>query len=437
MTICIVTNMTFGATGGIPNYNKFLAENLIANKHNVIVLSVNRNKDGTDNIEQTGNLTRIELGDSFQKYKNRYSRFFREGGYEVYDWIATGMSTRDWLLNYHARYKIDLIEAGDYGGLGFFLNDKRLPPLFINAHSSLMQLQHFNYIPDDDHTRILMKLEELSFTHADAILAHSFFNKENLEKLLCREILFSRAPWVFPKMTESQINLDSKVKKNVVVSSLQIAKGPELMIKSIENISTQDSYFKLDWIGGDTFTGPAGEKVSSFLAKKYPSVWDSQFKWRGEKDHDAALKILAQASCVFIPSLWDTFNYTAIEAAYFKRPLVITNKTGAAYLFQNDPNIKIIPPEHESFSEILANKQMMTDWELSINSNTKEMLNNYFSSEKIVDERTNQYKRVLEGRNTEKPITNEALGFLKNFLTPPRRFYFTLRRSARKIIKRK
>lgn len=435
MTICIVTNMIYGSTGGIPNYIRYLAEILSADNHIVIVLSVNRENDGVDNIVKTGNLIRIELGSSFQKYKKSYGKYFREGGYEVYDWIATGLCTRDWLLENHIRYKIDLIETGDYGGLGVFLSDKRLPPLIIIAHSSVIQLQDFNYIPDNTHTHILMKFEELALQHADAILAHSFSNKSDLEKLLGREILFSRAPWVFPEITVPKIEVESKSEKNVVISSLQMFKGPELMIKSISKIKNLNPNFTLDWIGGDTFTGPSGERVSSFLSRKYQSVWHNQFNWEKEKDHFSALTLLAQASCVFIPSLWDTFNYTAIEAAYFKKPLVMTSTTGASYLFQNDPNVKIIPAEQEAISELISDKKILIDWRLSINSRTKEMLQDYFSPFKILSERLNQYIRVIQERKKENSIANEALVFLNNYITPQRKFYFSLRRTARKIIK--
>lgn len=434
MTVCIVTNMFFPVIGGIPNYYKYLAENLSSQGHSVIVLTVNRHATREDRVVKEKYFTKIEVSDAFRKYKTYYKQYFRTGDYEVYDWLAVGACTKDWLLQNHKKYQIDILETLDYGGLGAFLADDKLPPVVIDAHSSITQLKSVNYIPENDHTDILLKLEEISFKYADGIVAHSPFNKNDLEKYISKEVIFARCPWVYPDITNTK---ETKPKRNVVISSLQLTKGPELLINAIQQMKDKNKTFKIHWFGVDTHTAENGQKVSAFLSAKYPDTWNKHFIWMKEADHYSALQEIANANLVLITSLWDTFNYCAIEAAWLQKPLIITNTTGAAYLFNNDPNVKIIPPAPNEIVNTLQNETLLNEWAISINSHTREMLEEYFSPERIIRDRIGHYSRIKEERKLSGKSAEDNLLFLNTYFTTRRKMYYSIRNIARKTIKGK
>jgi len=434
MTICIVTNIFYPAVGGIPNYYKYLAENLISQGHSVIVLTVNRTSNQDDIVVKESKFTKIELSGSYNKYKSFYQQYFRTGGYEVYDWLAIGACAKDWLLQNHYKYQIDILETLDYGGLGAFLTDDRLPPVIIDAHSSITQLKRVNFIPEDDHAHVMLNLEEISFRYADGILAHSPFNKNDLEKIINRNILFARSPWIYPTNTKNKVAIP---KKNIVVASLQLAKGAELLIRTLEQIKYYDTEFSIHWIGGDTYTADKGVKVSDYLSKTYPDLWNKQFNWKNQVDHNTSIQEIATANLVLIPSIWDTFNYCAVESAWLQKPLIITENTGATYLFENDSNVKIVPSTQDGLANILLNKSALNDWIHSINAHTKSMLEEYFSPEKIIRDRIGHYNMVLDERKTKNLSGADNLSFLNAYYTSRRKFYYSLRNFARKIVKGK
>src|SRR5688572_21129761 len=147
MTICLATTMYFPRTGGIPAYYLHLTRNLLSEGHSVLVLTIDLSlSPDEDQVEKMpGNCKKIVLKRSFTKYYNQYFPYVRPGGYAAYEWIAAGLAMRDSLKQIHRSFDIDVIETMDYGGIGIFLSDRDLPPLIVNAHSSVSQLTRYNY----------------------------------------------------------------------------------------------------------------------------------------------------------------------------------------------------------------------------------------------------------------------------------------------------
>lgn len=435
MTVCIATNMYYPDIGGIPNFYRYLTQNLISQGHKVIVLTVDRSINSiADTQEQSDNYTLIRLRGSFVKYKQAYQSYFRPGGYDAPDWIATALCIRDWLNQHHAQYKIDIIETGDYGGLGTFLIDDSLPPVIVNGHSSITQLKNFNHVSVDDHSELLMQFEKLSFKYSDALFVSTPKNQLDLKNICRRKVMLATMPWVFPSFPTG-INMDSK--KNIVVGGLQITKGAELMSKAAATIANNIPGWNVHWYGADTHTAPGGERVSCFLAKKFGDGWKRNFIWENEKDHTTIMNEIAGAATVIIPSIWDTFNYSALEAAYLQRPLVLTENTGSSFLFQNDPNVRVVPASPNAIADIFINEKQLHAWKGSINNSTKQKLQELFSPEKIIKERMTLYEQIIATRQLKGNVLSEPMALIKQKQTKTRKFYFTIRKLARNIFKGK
>ena len=436
MTICIATNIYYPSIGGIPNYYKYLAEILTSSGHNVIILTIDNSPiEAKDKIDEQGSVTTVTLRSPYLKYLSFYKNYFRPGSYTAYQWISMGYAMREWLLKNHTHYNIDIIETTDFGGAGIFLVEDRLPAVVIVGHSSASQISTHSYMKDDDHLKVIKQLEKLSFKYADAIVAHSPMNQQELRNLSGRDVYFARAPWMIPQKKVSPVS-DQKI-EYLVVSSLQMIKGAGIMAEAIRVTVRKKKMLKVYWVGADSHTAPGGERVSLFLEKNYPDIWNKNFIWIGEKEHQEVLDIISQSDVAIIPSLWETFNYFAIEAVFFERPLIITDNTGASYLFQNDKNTIIVPAESPGkLSEaILEQVSLLKEGKEEIDSN-KEKIISYFSPARIMQDRQELYNACRANRSKNGNEAAESLTFISKYTTSGRRLYYLTRKKLKKIFKR-
>lgn len=435
MTICLATTHFAPVQGGIANYYNCLAKLLTDAGHRVIVLTVSAdpvNKE--EEIISEGLLTKVTLYTGYRNYVNYYSQYFRPGSYAADHWIATGMAMRDWLIKNTSLYKIDLVETMDFGGTGNFLKQPGLPPLVIDAHSCAIQIDRNYQMKPDDHLAVIKELEAFSFKQADAIIAHSPMNLEELRTLTQRTVLFCRAPWLLPVHLPEQ----RKPAKNrhLVISSLQQVKGAELMIQAAAIAGNSIKDICIYWAGDDSYSAPGGQLTSAYLEEKYPETWGRQFVWLKQKNREEINRLLCETEAVIIPSLWDTFNYVVPETVYQEIPLIVSDKTGAAYLVKDHPSVTIFPAAD---ADALATLLIHFDTAGKTRPpgiSTEYDLKDYFSPDKILNERMPVYKELLKKKDIpfitgEKDLTR----ILDRYTTPWRKYYYFLRKKIKFLLR--
>jgi glycosyltransferase involved in cell wall biosynthesis len=435
MTVCIASDAFDTRVGGVAGFNRYLCENLLSQGHAVVRLTMDENAGlaEADQVTVEDRCTTVVLRGGYQQYKKKYAAYFRPGGYSVYGWIAMGLAMKDWLLKNYAIYKIDVIETGDWGGAGVFLVQDGLPPVIITGHSSAWQLSRFNHMVNDAQSSVLLQLERLSYRHAAGIIAHSPLNVRDIETQTGKKVFQCRAPWIIPVDDEAATTTGKKL----VVSGLQLAKGAETMAEAVSLIAAKNSNCEVNWIGGDTYTAPGGKLVSAYLANKYPAVWAKHFKWSPEIDHAAIVRTIAGAGVCIIPSVWETFNYFALEAVVAQKPLIITATTGAAYLFENDPNVKIIPAnDPAALAKLLSDENGLQKWQHQVDNSTRERVMDHFSAARIVEDRLNAYQQIINDRQPGQVAAETGLQFLDRYTTTGRKWYYGLRRQIKKLVKK-
>lgn len=430
MNICIATNLYFPSIGGVPNYYLYLAQVLEKAGHRILVLRPDFSAvDKNDVVEVNGAITVVSLCRTFNKHNAYLKQFFRPGDYEAYSWIAMGYAMKEWLLENRRTHKIDLIEVPDYGGIAVLLKDDRLPPVLIGGHAFISQLSRHIHVPANDHTKVLKKLEWLSFKYAEGIVAHSKLNQQDLATLIQKEIFFSRAPWIPPTFPQ---NRKTEEGKHIVVNGLHMIKGPELMIEATGLIAKKEPGFKLLWMGGDTYSAPRGQLVSAYLQKKFPHIWEHNFIWKGQLPHDQILEETATAATAFIPAVWETFNYFALEASYLSTPLIMTDHTGSEYLFKDRPGVTIT-----SAGDATAIASAYLERRSNINKEqhilTREYLADYFSVANILRDRLPIYERLKQEGPKYCSAAIQELSFLKDYLTFSRKTYYLARKKIKSI----
>jgi glycosyltransferase involved in cell wall biosynthesis len=433
MNICLaITNFRPHKGKETTFYNNF-SRLLTRNGHRVltIVIDFDATKNDNDETVTDNDMTTIILKKSYHECNSYYSKYFRPGGFEAHHQIASGFATRKWLLLNHRNYKIDIIQTPDYGGLGVFLCDKELPPVIVFGHGCLNQISRYNFVRNDDHAIILKKLEMLSFECADAILTHSPLNREDLEQLTGRNVTLTTAPWLWEKELKLPTQNSSAI---TVAGGLQIIKGAVTAIEAIQICAEKNPGIHLHWFGGDSYSAKKHESVSVFLSKKYPQVWNKNFIWKNSLTRDETLAELAKSAFVIIPSLWETYGWTAIEAAYLGKAIIITDKTGSGFLFSHRQNAWIIPANKpQKLAEAIEILNNNSELRTSLGNNAKILIENVFDEKKIVEEKITLFSKIILSREPTEIPFEQRINFLKEYTTNARKIYYRFRAFIKKL----
>ena len=434
MTVCIATDSFPPALGGIATFYANLAELLVKKGDKVIVLMVDTrsNPEEEDLIISESLLTKIVLRKSYAKYYSYYKQYFRPGGLDAPYWLAMGFSMRDWLLQNHTKFQIDIIDVIDYGGPGIFLIDPALPPVVITGHGSLTQYSRVNHVKKDDHFKVIIELERLSFRDADLILPYSWLNKKDLETTFQRTAHFSTAPWIFNKLNNHPVSSNERA---VTIAGLQKIKGAGLLTEALAIVVEQKPGFQCEWIGMDFYTAPGNRSMALFLQKNFPSIWNQHLLWNGALEREETIKRIANASFKIVPSIFETFSYATLEAATLGKAIIITEGTGASYLFTHNKNAWIVPSNAEKLAEAILHLSEHPELCEMLGRDAKKMIEISFDEDSIYTERVDHYKKAVTARKEKATLSGVDIRFIKQYTTPLRKNYFKIRAFLKKLIK--
>jgi glycosyltransferase involved in cell wall biosynthesis len=433
MTICIATSNVWPQPGGIATFYKHLSSLLTKNGHTVIILTVDyTSKETSEEITTEDNGVKIvSLVRSYQRYYNYYKKYFSVPGLDAPNWIAMGLAMKEWLKENHQRYKIDIVETIDFGGLGLFLRFEQGPSVCVAGHGCLSQLSNHNPDNNDDHVRCIKKMEAAAFANADSIIAHSQMNQRDLFNCLKRTVEFCTAPWTFEK---EYLPVNTASDFYLVVSGLQKTKGAVITAETLKFLQNDKHDMKVKWIGEDTYTAEKHQSMQEYLKSHFSSIWNKSFLWLGEKSPQEVRTEMAAAKAILIPSEWETFSYIALEAASLGKPIVISENAGAVYLFKNGFDALIIPAKNpaklaEAMLYVNENEAKCSE----MGSNAQKTIARAFDEKTIVHERISVYQKCMENKNP-RHIDEESV--LQSFIISGRKYYYMAKQMIKKMVGR-
>ncbi len=272
---------------------------------------------------------------------------------------------RQWLASAWAARRVaedlgtfDAIEATDFG-FAFvpFLLGSAISPVVVRCHGSFGQLsRHEPRRPAMELDRALARLAEVTVLPlAEELQTYSQANADEWTERLDRVVSLVRPPHRLGNAGGSRGDV------GIVVGRVQSWKGPETLCQALRVMRSPPV---IRWVGRDTATGAGGTSLEADLRERYPDVWGRRVEWIGPRSREEVRARVETARFVVVPSTWDVFNFTAVEAMGAGRVVICGDGAGAAELITDGENGLVFPSgDYEALADSIASAQGMTESE--------------------------------------------------------------------------
>ena len=227
----------------------------------------------------------------------------------------------------------DLVETTDYALLFAPWVQEETRPYSICLHGSLGQISWFDSPGSRSLDHELIRSAETSYLGASRSLhTYSRNNQRFWEQSLRKEVAL-----ILPARTLEATKRNSSSERQpagLVVGRLQNWKGPKVLCEALTSLKN----VTLDWVGHSVVDPENGLPMDESLKRDYPKVIGESLNLVGPLPYDEVINRMKRAKFVCVPSTWDVFNLTAIEALSLGTPLICSESAGASTLIEHGVN---------------------------------------------------------------------------------------------------
>ena len=227
----------------------------------------------------------------------------------------------------------DVVEACDWGLLFVPPVVEAVRPLVVQCHGSVGQLTVHDPIAGEETEAALIRLiERAALAAAGSVQTYSPANaafwcsETGRDVKMLRPAVSQRPP--LPSIEPSD--------RGIVVGRMQRWKGPEILCSALQRLGTRAP--GVDWIGRDMAWGARENSTAVHLGRAFPSVWGRRITHCPQQTPQEITRRQAAALFNLVPSTWDVFNFTAVEAMASGRPTIISTGAGASELIEDGVN---------------------------------------------------------------------------------------------------
>ncbi|MFB6231477.1 MAG: glycosyltransferase family 4 protein [Salinibacter sp.] len=239
----------------------------------------------------------------------------------------------------------DLIETTDFG-LSFlpWVTADDTPPVLVQLHASNGQIDAREPKAGgalQGHLTRLLELQGLS--RADMLQSHSHENVRRWRERLNREVGYLPPPLPPRPQEDTSPSAPDTDAVGFVAGRIQYWKGPTVLCEAQQRLGPDAPL--IDWAGRDTDYRAVGHSMSDYLADRYPRVWRETVRPIGEIPPEAVARRQNAAQFVVVPSIWDVFNYTTVEALREGSVVICSDGAGACDVIDEGENGFVVPAD--------------------------------------------------------------------------------------------
>ena len=242
---------------------------------------------------------------------------------------------------------IDVIEAQEWEAPLYYLQVRRAmglgpaqePPFVVHLHSpSKMIFEHNEWDTTLTDYAPLSRFEEYSILAADALLCPSRYLAQQVSTVYGVdpgriEVIAYPLGQTAPLPRSSEVWSRDAV---CYVGRLELRKGVLEWVDAAVRAAMVHPALTFDFVGSDTsLDGGAGRSVLATLLERIPQALRSRFHFHGGCSREALFRFLAEAPLTVVPSRWENFPYTCIEAMASGLPVLASPNGGMAELVED------------------------------------------------------------------------------------------------------
>jgi glycogen synthase len=262
--------------------------------------------------------------------------------------------TQDQTFSWHAALlaekliveeKIDLIEGSEYEAPLYYLLVRRAlslgpenpPPCLIHIHSPKELIAAANQIQlDRADLRMIVRREQFCVAAADALLCATSDLGRWIE---LRHGLAAGAVRIipYPLSEKGFLQRENQIWKEgtiCYVGRLEPRKGILEWVDAAVSVAMEDLVARFEFIGGIAKSDAKKINLES-LRKRIPAELQSRFIFAGLQERSSLPDFLRRARIAVVPSRWENFPYTCMEAMSSGLPVIATRNGGMAEMIQD------------------------------------------------------------------------------------------------------
>jgi glycosyltransferase involved in cell wall biosynthesis len=242
----------------------------------------------------------------------------------------------------------DLVEATDWGLLFVPWALQQTCPLLVRMHGSVGQIDIHDPVAGEELQGHLVRLiERQALTHAQTVQTLSKSNADSWQQQTSREVDTVYPAW---QATTATTDNTSQINRGLVVGRLQRWKGPHILCEALNMLG--DKAPAIEWMGRDLPFDSRHGTTAQYLSENYPNTWQSKLIHCAPQSSEITAARQAGAAFALIPSTWDVFNFTCVEAMGRGTPVICSSGAGASSLIEDGVNGFVFENEN---SQALAN----------------------------------------------------------------------------------
>lgn len=247
------------------------------------------------------------------------------------------------------REGIDVIEAQEWEApLLFFLLRRALgagpawqPPLITHLHSPSESVWAHNEWPlDEPYLHHVARAESVVIQSADALLSPSaFLADEVAAQRDAGRAMVIPYPIASPPPVSAPRPADAPV---VFVGRLEPRKGVHEFLDAVIDVMRTDTSFRVELIGADV-RQPDGASNLDRLQRRVPAERRGRIRFTGALPRKQVLHRLASARFAVVPSRWENFPNTCLEAMAAGTPVLVSPNGGMREVVEDGASGWIAP----------------------------------------------------------------------------------------------
>ena len=386
---------TFG--GGLRTYCNALSKGLADRGHHVTVLYP---PDYRYSIEQdTQHIRYLYLPGRHWSityilyYLERIFPFVCPVTYYI-DRVLASITIYRFLDRIHQKHRIDLFEAYEAFYVPSLISCKY--PIVVRLHGSAFIYKIMCKERLDTIDYIKAKYDNILLTRCTSITSPS---KANARTVAREHDVNLQDITVIPNPldTACYASFTNRARKENIIlfpGRIEVRKGAHWFLEALAEIDLRNNHYKvifagklskddqmLPWLNNSKIASDINEGLITFL---------------GEIPRRDLLRIYQKARIVVIPSVWEVFGYTAIEAMAFGAVVVAHDSGGLSEIVRHNENGFLFSSVDELVS--VLRRCMANLYDSSIPFNGLESVKKYFSSDMLLPKFIAHYENVIKGQ---------------------------------------